>query len=50
MSLILFIVLLILVLAAIPTWPYSRRWGWTPSGILGFILVVLLILWLLGYV
>jgi hypothetical protein len=47
-SWILLIILIILLLAAIPTWPYSRRWGWGPSGILGFLLLILIIAWILG--
>jgi hypothetical protein len=46
---ILLIILIILLLAAVPTWPYSRGWGYTPSGLLGVILVIVIILWLLGY-
>jgi hypothetical protein len=45
---ILLIVLILLLLGAIPTWPYSRGWGYFPSGILGVILVILIILLLLG--
>jgi hypothetical protein len=45
---ILIIVLIILLLGAIPTWPHSRGWGYSPSGILGLILIVLLILMLMG--
>lgn len=45
---ILLIVLVLLLLGAIPTWPHSRNWGYFPSGILGTLLVVLLILFLLG--
>ncbi|MHB0878671.1 MAG: DUF3309 family protein [Anaerolineae bacterium] len=45
---ILLVVLLILALAAIPSWPYSRGWGYGPSGILGLILIILLVLWLVG--
>lgn len=45
---ILLIVLVLLLLGAIPTWPHSRNWGYFPSGILGLVLVVLLILFLLG--
>ena len=46
---IVLIVLLILVLiGAIPTWPHSRNWGYYPSGGLGLILVIVLILLLLG--
>ena len=48
MQLILLIVLVLLILGAIPTWPYSSGWGWYPSGGLGTILVILLILMLLG--
>lgn len=45
---ILLIVLVILLLGALPTWPYSASWGYGPSGLLGALLAVLLILWLLG--
>jgi hypothetical protein len=45
---ILVIVLVLLLLGALPLWPYSRSWGWAPGGLLGFLLVVLLILWLAG--
>ncbi len=48
MSWIIFLILLILLIAAIPAWPYSRGWGYAPSGILGALLVILLIAWLLG--
>ena len=48
MRLILLIVLLLLVLGALPTWPYSTGWGYYPSGGLGLVLVILLILLLLG--
>lgn len=45
---VLIIVLVLALVAALPTWPYSRSWGYTPGAVLGFILIVLLILWLLG--
>ncbi|MBA3033676.1 MAG: DUF3309 domain-containing protein [Gammaproteobacteria bacterium] len=45
---ILLIVLILLLIGAIPTWPHSREWGYAPSGGLGLVLMVLLILWLLG--
>lgn len=45
---ILVIILILLLLGSIPTWPYSANWGYGPSGILGVILVIVLILWLLG--
>lgn len=48
MSLILFIILIVLLLGALPTWPYSRGWGYYPSGGLGLIVLILIILLLLG--
>lgn len=45
---ILLIVLLLMLIGALPTWPHSRSWGYYPSGGLGLIVVVLLILLLLG--
>ncbi|MBS7738318.1 MAG: DUF3309 domain-containing protein [Chelatococcus sp.] len=48
MSTILLIILILLVVGALPTWPYSSGWGYYPSGGLGLILIVLLILLLLG--
>jgi len=48
MSLILLIVILVLVIGALPSWPYSRGWGYYPSGGLGLILLILLILLLMG--
>jgi hypothetical protein len=45
---ILLIVLVLLLIGAIPSWPYSRQWGYGPSGGLGLVVVILLILWLLG--
>jgi Protein of unknown function (DUF3309) len=50
MGLILLIVLFVLLIGATPAWPYSREWGYYPSGTLGTILVILLILVLLGYI
>ena len=41
-------ILILLLIGAIPSWPYSSGWGYGPSGILGVILVVVLILVLLG--
>lgn len=49
MSTILVIVLILLLLGALPVWPYSRRWGFTGSGIVGFLLLLLVIGWLLGW-
>jgi hypothetical protein len=45
---ILLVILLLLVVGGLPAWPYSRGWGYYPSGGLGLILVVLLVLLLLG--
>jgi hypothetical protein len=50
MSTILLIILVLLVLGALPTWPYSTSWGYYPSGGLGLVLVILLILVLMGRV
>jgi Protein of unknown function (DUF3309) len=46
--LLLLILLVILLVGATPAWPYSRGWGYYPSGIVGLILVVLIVLLLLG--
>jgi hypothetical protein len=45
---ILVILLILLLIGSIPTWPYSRGWGYYPSSLLGVILVVVLILVLFG--
>jgi len=45
---ILLIVLILMLLGALPTWPHSRSWGYYPSGGLGLLLVVLVALLLLG--
>jgi hypothetical protein len=45
---ILIVILILLLIGAIPSWPYSSGWGYGPSGILGTILVIVLILILLG--
>jgi hypothetical protein len=50
MRLILLIIVIILLLGALPTWPYSSGWGYYPSGGLGTILIILLILALLGVI
>jgi len=49
-STLLLIILVILLIGALPTWPYSGGWGYYPSGGLGLVLVVVLILMLLGRV
>ena len=48
MSTILLIVLILLLLGALPSWPHSRSWGYYPSGTLGLVLVIVLVLALLG--
>jgi hypothetical protein len=48
LSTLLLIVLILLLLGVIPTWPYSRGWGYGPSGILGVVVVVLIVLLLMG--
>jgi hypothetical protein len=45
---ILLIVLVLLLIGAIPSWPHSRGWGYAPSGGIGLVLVILLVLVLLG--
>jgi hypothetical protein len=47
MSTILLIVLILILLGALPSWPYSRGWGYGPSGLVGVLLVVVLIMALL---
>jgi len=44
---ILLIILILMLLGVIPTWPHSRSWGYAPSGILGTVLLILLILMLM---
>lgn len=50
MSTILLIILVLLLVGALPTWPYSNGWGYYPSGGLGLILVIVLVLALMGRV
>ena len=45
---ILLIVVILMLIGAIPSWPHSRSWGYAPSGGLGLILVILIVLLLLG--
>jgi hypothetical protein len=45
---ILLIVLVLLLVGALPTWPHSRSWGYAPSGVMGLLVLVLLILLLTG--
>jgi hypothetical protein len=48
MRTILLIVLIVLLLGALPTWPYSASWGYYPSGGLGLVLLIVVVLALLG--
>jgi hypothetical protein len=48
MSTILVVLLVLLLIGALPAWPYSRSWGYYPSGGLGLVVVVLLVLLLAG--
>jgi len=48
LSTILIVVLILLLVGALPTWPYSSGWGYGPGGVLGVILVIVLVLMLLG--
>ncbi|MBN9222478.1 MAG: DUF3309 domain-containing protein [Mesorhizobium sp.] len=47
-STIVIIVLILVLIGAVPAWPHSRSWGYGPSGILGVVLVVVLVLLLMG--
>jgi Protein of unknown function (DUF3309) len=47
-GLILLIVLILILLGALPTWPHSRSWGYGPSGITGLVVVILIILLVTG--
>jgi hypothetical protein len=47
---ILLIILILLLIGAVPSWPYSRGWGYGPSGILGVVLVIFIILLLMGQI
>ncbi|HVX73169.1 MAG: DUF3309 family protein [Devosia sp.] len=48
LSTILIVVLILLLIGAIPSWGYSRSWGYFPSGIVGVVLVIVIILVLMG--
>ena len=50
MGLLLLIILVLLLAGSLPTWPYSRQWGYAPSGSLGTVLIILLILVMLDYI
>ena len=48
MSLLLLVLLIVLLIGAIPAWPYSRNWGYFPSGGVGLLVLILIILLLTG--
>jgi hypothetical protein len=48
MNTILLVILILLLVGALPTWPHSANWGYAPSGGLGLVLLILVILWLTG--
>lgn len=48
MGTILIIILILLIVGALPTWPYSSGWGYYPSGLLGLVLLVIIVLALMG--
>jgi hypothetical protein len=50
MRLLLIIIVILLLVGALPTWPYSSGWGYYPSGGLGLVLIVLIILLVLGVI
>jgi hypothetical protein len=45
---ILLVILVLMLLGVIPAWPHSRSWGYAPSGVLGLVLVILVVLLLMG--
>lgn len=49
LGLLLLVVLIVLLLGALPSWPYSRGWGYYPSGLFGVILVIVIVWLLLGH-
>jgi hypothetical protein len=50
LGLILLIIIVLMLLGAVPTWPHSRGWGYGPSGGLGLVLVIIIVLILLGHI
>lgn len=45
---IIIILLILLLVGSVPRWPHSRSWGYYPSGLLGLVLLIVIILWLTG--
>jgi hypothetical protein len=48
MGTVLLIILILLLIGALPTWPYSSGWGYYPSGLLGLVLIIIIIMALMG--
>jgi hypothetical protein len=48
LGMILLIIVVLVLLGALPTWPHSKSWGYMPSGTLGLVLVILIVLLLMG--
>ena len=48
LSTVLIVILILMLIGVVPAWPYNRAWGYGPSGVVGLILVILLIMLLLG--
>jgi len=48
MATLLIVILVLVLIGAWPTWPYAQRWGYYPSGLLGVVVLILLLLVLLG--
>ena len=48
--LVIIILLIILLIGSVPTWPYSREWGYSPAGVLAAIVLVLILLWIFGVI
>jgi len=46
---ILLIVLILMLVGVLPTWPHARSWGYAPSGVVGVVLLIVIILFLLGH-
>lgn len=49
LGLILLIILILLLVGSFPVYPYSRKWGYGPGGVIGVLLVILIVMMLLGY-
>ena len=50
LGLILLIILILVLVGALPSWPHSRSWGYMPSGTIGLIVVIVVVMLLLGYI